>query len=135
MYSPTCETELVIKITTFCRKLYLDLCQGSLRHCIRHPTQKDKYLYLLFDFTHCLKNIFNNFLNKNRMHLPSTGYEAISGDFCVAEFSHIKRLYALEKHKTLKIAHKLKKNSLNPRSIARTSPLHAFSKYSCCKMT
>ena len=57
------------------------------------------------------------------MPLPSTGYEAILGDFCLAEFSHIKHLYAL------KIAHKLKKNSLNPSSIERTSPLHAFSKY------
>ena len=62
------------------------------------------------------------------MHLPFTGYEAILGDFCVAEFCHIKRLHALKEHKTLKIAHKLKKNSLNRSSIARTSPLHAFSK-------
>ena len=108
--------------------MYLDLCQGSLCHSIPHPKRKDENLYLLFDFTHCLKNIFNNFLNKNRMHLPCTGHESVLGDFCVAEFSHIKRLYALEEHKTLKIAHKLKKNSLNPSSIARTSPLHALSK-------
>ena len=129
MYSPTCETELATKETMFCRKMYQDLCQGSLHHCIPHPKQKDEYLYLMFDFTHCLKSIFNNFLNINCMHLPSTGYEAILGDFCAAEFSHIKCLCALEEHKNLKIAHKLKKNSLNPRSIARTSPLHAFSKY------
>ena len=97
VYRYTCETELLIQATTFCRKLYQGLCQGSLSHCIACPKRKDEYLYLPIDFTHCLKNIFNNFLNKNRMHLPSTGYEAILGVFCVAEFSHIKRLYVKER--------------------------------------
>ena len=106
----------------------MDLCLGNLRHSILHPNRKDENLYLLFDFTQCLKNIFNNFLKKNLMHLPS-GHESVFGDHCVAEFSHIKWLYALEEHLTLKIAHKLKKSSLNPSSIAKTSPLHAFSKY------
>ena len=56
------------------------------------------------------------------MHIPS-GHESVLADHCVAEFFHINRLYALEEHKTLKIANKLKKNSLNPSSIAKTSPL------------
>ena len=36
---------------------------------------------------------------------------------CLADFGHIKRLYALEEHKTLKIAFFLKKASLNPSNI------------------
>ena len=47
---------------------------------------------------------------------------------CVAQFSHIKRLYALEEFKTLKIAYALTKLSLNLSSLSRTSSLHALSK-------
>ena len=62
------------------------------------------------------------------MHL-SSGHESVLGDHCVAKFSHIKRLYQLEEYKTFKMAHTLKKSSLNPSSIAKTFSLHAFSKY------
>ena len=41
---------------------------------------------------------------------------------------HIKRLYAPEEIKTLKVAFVLTKVSLNPSSLSRTSPLHALSK-------
>ena len=52
------------------------------------------------------------------MSLPTSQHEEILGDICTAKFSHIAHLYALEKHKSLKIAHNLKKVSLNPSSIA-----------------
>jgi len=106
----------------------MDLCGGELTHSIAHPTRKTEQLFLLFDFTHNLKNIFNAFVNKDRMSVPTNGYEHIFGEKCLALFSHIKRLHALEEGKTLKIAHSLRKASLNPSSIARTSPLHALSK-------
>ena len=47
---------------------------------------------------------------------------------CVAQFSHIKRLYALEESKTLKVAFALTKVLLNPSSLSRISPLHDVSK-------
>ena len=106
----------------------MDLCGGELTHSVMHPTRKTERLFLLFDFTHNLKNIFNAFVNKDQMNVPTNGHELILGDKCMASFAHIKRLYALEKGKTLKIAHSLKKASLNPSNIARTSSLHALSK-------
>ena len=106
----------------------MELCGGELTHCVMHSTGKTKRLFLLFDFTHNLKNIFDAFVNKDRMNVPTNGHEPILGDKCIASFAHIKRLYALEEEKTLKIAHSLKKASLNPSNIARTSPLHALSK-------
>ena len=109
--------------------MYIDLCGERLSHSIDHPTRPGERLFLLFDFTHNLKNIFNSFLNRARMHLPTDDYEHTLGDSCTAFFLHIKRLYALEEHKPLKIACKLKKASLNPSGIARTSPQHALSKY------
>ena len=66
-------------------------------------------------------------MTKDRINVPTNGYELILEEKCLASFSHIKRLYALEEGKGLKIAHSLKKASLNPSNIAPTSPLHALS--------
>ena len=61
------------------------------------------------------------------MTLPTLGFETVLGKSCRANFAHIKRLYAIEEHKVLKIAHALKQISLNPSNMSRTSPLHALS--------
>ena len=107
----------------------MDLCGGKLQPCIPHPTKEGELLFLLFDFTHNMKNIFNNFLSKGRMHISTVGFEAVLGSPCLGLFTHIKQLYALEEHKSLKVAHALKKASLNPSNVARTSPKHALCKY------
>jgi len=108
--------------------MFIDLCGGRLANSIEHPTRAGERLFLLFDFTHNIKNIYNNFVNKHRFNVPTTGFEEVLGKTCNPMFSHIKQLYALEEGKTLKIAHALKKVSLNPSSIARTCPLHALGK-------
>jgi len=58
--------------------------------------------------------------------VPTRGFEEYLGDACAPYFSHVKKVYAIEENKTLKVAHKLKKASLNPSNIARTSPQHAL---------
>lgn len=105
----------------------MKLCDGNLKPYIAHPTREGEKLFLVFDFTHNLKNVFNNWVNKSIMHLPSDFPDMI-GDKCKAHFDHVKELYAVEEAKPLKIAFALKKNSLNPNNIARTSPQHALSK-------
>ena len=109
----------------------MDLCGGnSLSTSIQHPLRSEEKLFLLFDFTHNLKNIFNNFVTRKRYHVltcNSADAQHMLGEQCIAQFEHVKRLYALEEHKTLKIAFTQKKASLNPSNIARTSPLHASS--------
>ena len=108
----------------------MELCGGNeLSSSVVHPTKPNERLFLLFDFTHNMKNIFNNFINRKVMHIPeiSDDYNIFGGK-CIAQFAHIKWLYALEEHKPLKVAHALKKVSLNPSNIARTSPQHALSK-------
>ena len=108
--------------------MFVDLGGGELQSRIKHPTRPDENLFLLFDFTHNFKNIFNNFLSKSRMNIPTSGFEFLLGDSCQANFNHIKRLYAMEEYKSLKVTHSLKKVSLNPSNVARTSPQHALSK-------
>jgi len=109
--------------------MLIDLCGGELKPFTEHPTRPGKKLFLTFDFTHNFKNIFNNFISKFRMTIPTDGFEAILGASCHPNFAHIKRLYAIEEHKSLKIAHSLKKVSLNPSNVSRTSPQHALCKW------
>ena len=108
--------------------MFIDMCGGRLAHSIEHPFRKEERLFFMFDFTHNFKNIFNNFVNKKIMSPPTAQYEDILGKDCCARFQHIAHLYAIEESKSLKIAHGLKKASLNPSNIARTSPQHAISK-------
>jgi len=111
------------------RKLYMKLCgSNNLSSSVSHSTKPNECLFLLFDFTHNMKNIFNNFVNRNIMHIPEIPNDTVFGGKCVALFSQIKRLYAIEEHKSLKAGHSLMKASLNPSNIARTSPQHALSK-------
>ena len=113
------------------RKLFLDLCGGEqIFPSIEHPVRRNERLFLLFDFTHNFKNIFNHFVNKKMMHIPSHGHNEVLESPCFANFQHVIKLYGLEESKPLKVAHSLKKVSLNPSSIARISPSHALSEYS-----
>ena len=109
----------------------MDLCGGSkLSTSIEHPWRNKERVFLLFDFTHNMKNIFNNSVTRKRYHLPkidNTDGQLIFGEQCIAQLEHTKRLYALEEHKPLRIAFTLKKASLNPSNIARTSPQHTLS--------
>ena len=57
------------------------------------------------------------------------GHENLIGSTYFPSFSHLRHVYALEESKVLKIAHVLKKSSLNPSSIARISPYHARGEY------
>ena len=113
---------------SFCRKLLIDLCGGELKPFIQHPFRPEEYLFLMFDFTHNFKNIYNGFLSRNHMRVPTRNFTYILGESCNAQFDHIKQLYLREEDKSLKVAHALKKVSLNPSNVARTSPQHALCK-------
>ena len=66
-------------------------------------------------------------MNKRLMLSPTLCHEYILGNKCIAQFAHLKQLYRIE-GKPLKVAHALKKVSLNPSSIAQTSPQHVLGK-------
>ena len=107
--------------------MFIYLCRENLQPYIPHPIRNEELLFLIFDFTHSSKSIFINFLSKEKMHILTSGFETILGSSCLGLFSLMKQLYALEEHKTLKVAHTLKKASLNPNNLAKTSPQHAIS--------
>ena len=111
------------------RSFFKRLCCGNdIVPFIEHPIRRDSKLFLLFDFTHNLKNIFNNFVNKTKMILPAGHAEILHvNGICTASFLHMKQLYSKEENLPLKVGHALKKASLNPVNISRTSPQHALS--------
>ena len=111
------------------RSFFKRLCGGNqIFPFINHPIRAEAKLFILFDFTHNLKNIFNNFVNKTKMTLPDGHRDILNVDgVCNASFLHVKKLYSKEENLPLKIAHALKKGSLNPVNISRTSPQHALS--------
>ena len=60
-------------------------------------------------------------MNKWLMLSPTFCHKHILGNKCIAQFAYLKHLYRIEEGKPLKVAHALKKVSLNPSSIAQTS--------------
>ena len=52
-------------------------------------------------------------MNKQLMLSPTLCHEYILGNKCIAQFAHLKQLYRIEEGKPLKVAHSLKKVSLN----------------------
>lgn len=109
------------------REIFSDLCGGELRHSIEHPIRTDEELFLLFDFTHSLISIYDDFKNKEHMNPPTVGHEHILGRSSGAEFSHIVRLYELEEDNPLKNTFQLKNESLSPTAI--TTLKHALGEF------
>ena len=108
------------------RKLLIELCGGELKPYIQHPFRPDEKLFLIFDFTHNFKTIYNGLLSRNHIKIPTANFTHILGESCNAPFDHVKQLYAIEEDKPLTGAHALKNVSLNPSNVARTSPQHAL---------
>ena len=110
---------------------------------------KNKWLNLILSSSHRVRakhfhesdlitkstNTFNNFLNEQKLNIPTNGHKNLICSSCFPSFSHLRHVYALEESKVLKFAHVLKKSSLNPSSIARTSPHQACNEYNilCCQ--
>jgi len=113
------------------RAFYINkLCNGTLQSSIPNPCDPDSPLYLTFDTTHNVKNIYNNFQSKKVFVCPP--FSPQSSSF-TANFQHIEELYYLERDKSVKIAHKLRAASLNPTNLQRTSVKHSASVF--CEST
>ena len=96
----------------------------SSRVVIRHPYFEQESLFLLSDTTHCLKNVFNNFHIRETLRYPTEdGSEK-------ARFSDLKAIFHMESSQSLRRAHKLTAEILNPTSTSKVSPKYALGKCS-----
>lgn len=92
-------------------------------HKIKHPFNEGDFLFLMFDVTHGLKNVFNNFHVRQVFKYPDT-----NGVIKKASFNDLNEIYKLESSRPLRAAHKLTAESLNPSSASKVSPKHALGK-------
>jgi hypothetical protein len=93
------------------------LCNGTLLSEIPHPCDPDKPLFLTFDATHNIKNVFNNWETKRKFHLPEfRGAVAIHPDY-----HYIEHLCSVEQNKPLKMAFRLSPFFLHPSAIQKSS--------------
>ena len=109
------------------RKLY-SLVRSSdndeIPSIAEHPTHPDEKLFLLFDSTHNLKNVFNNFHVRQVFRYPT-----FDGNLTEkAVFCDLVSIYKNESGQSLRRAHKLTKDILNPSSASKVSPTHALGK-------
>jgi hypothetical protein len=115
------------------RSFYVSrLCGGTLKSYIPHPCRLESPLFLLFDMTHNIKNVFNNYESRRIFILPPPSpplstFLGLPNDYALnpttitANFDHIQQLYSMEADKPVKAAHKLKRSCFNPTSIEKTS--------------
>ena len=116
---------LTLRLIHF-RKFFELLGNGQLRTWIDHPFIPGEKLFMWFDPTHNLKNLFNIWSSRKRFSLPTCGTE--EPNHAAADFGHVVALQELEATKTVKVAHSLTSNSLYPSNIQKTSPRFALSK-------
>ena len=74
------------------RSFYVnELCNGKLSTSIDHPHFPDTPLFLLFDSSYKIKNVYDNFLNRRRFIMPKfSDLEC----FFQADFQHLVELFA-----------------------------------------
>lgn len=93
-------------------------------------------MFLLFDTTHNMKNIYNNWVCRSSFRMPKVNNEL--GEFIpsdkIIKFNHIKRLFEKEETCVIKVAHALKENALHPTNIQKVSPKLALCKLNLKKI-
>ena len=107
------------------RKFYKDyLCNGVWKESIINRLTGG-IVFLLFDPTHVIKNIYNNFLTRRVLELPAL--LSLAPESKKALFSDVEAVYKEECHKPLKIAHKLSETVIHPNRIEKVNVKLALS--------
>ena len=107
------------------RKFYKDFfCEGSWKASIPNPFTGGE-IFLIFDPTHIIKNIYNNCLKRKIFKLPV--FPPLVDQLRTAKFSDVVAIYDEECHKCLRIAHKLSETVLNPKTIENVNVRLALS--------
>ena len=101
------------------RKFYKDfLCDGIRKSSITNSFTGGK-IFLIFNPTHVIKNIYNNFLARKVFKLPAM--LPFVPQILTANFSGVQAVYNNECHKPLRIAHKLSETVLNSKTIEKVN--------------
>lgn len=100
------------------RKFFVTcLCNGNLSSFVTSRWTNEN-MFLIFDPTHNMKNIYNNFQKRRIYECP-----AMPRHFSPlkADFADIEAVYEIESSKPLKIAHRLSQSVIKPKNIEKSS--------------
>ena len=101
------------------RKFFLHhLCEGVWRSYVENYLNGRK-IFLIFDPTHNIKNLYNNFQCRKLFGCPAC--EPILTKPTKANFQDVEKVFELESRKPLKMGHKLNTSVISPKSIEKTS--------------
>ena len=101
------------------RKFFKDFfCNGAWKASIPNKYTDGK-IFLIFDPTHIIKNIYNNLVNRRVFEMPCM--TPILDTPLTASFADIEKVYNLECQKPLRIAHRLTETVLKPNSIEKVN--------------
>ena len=107
------------------RKFFKDyLCDGVWKESIHNQYTGGK-IFLIFDPTHVVKNIYNNFLTRRVLELPD--FPPLVLEKKKALFTDVEAVCNIECSKPLKIAHELSETVLHPKSVEKVNVKLALS--------
>ena len=95
-----------------------NLCDGTWKEAIKNNFTGGK-IFLIFDPTHVIENIYNNFLAKRVFKLPSM--HCLVPAPLTASLADVETVHNNECGKPLRIAHKLSETVLRPKSIEKVN--------------
>lgn len=112
------------------RNMFTSMSGGVLKPSIDHPFDEGKKLFFLFDTSHLIKSIRNNWLNQ--LSTNQTFFYPDPNDVTkvnVASLLHLKKIYDSEKYFYVKPVPKLNRKVIFPSPTERqnvTHPLNLF---------
>lgn len=114
---------LIVRVVTDNHKsnvvLFKKLSQGSMKPSVPHPCDESRLLFLSFDPCHIIKNLRNQFLDKEM----SGKYSFISGEY-------VKKVYELQKNETIKPVRFLTRKHVYPNNLEKMNVLRAVQIFS-----
>ena len=108
------------------RNMFGKMCNGSVTSYVKNPANENEHVYLLFDSVHLLKSIRNNWLNQmdceKTFRCPT--FDDHKSLMC-PQFSHLRKMYHLERSQIIKYAHQLTGKSMYPSNLEKQNVLLA----------
>ena len=109
------------------RRFFAYLCHNGTRSSVENPNFPNQPIFLTFDTTHNVKNLFNNWDKKKEFKFSQS-------EGPIANIGHLKEICTAEIGRPIKIAPQLNLNIFSPSSIQKTSTKFAaaiFNEKSC----
>lgn len=101
--------------------MFKKLCGGNIKPKIVHPFDKDRFLFISYDYCHILKNIRNQFISDKKNFQINNN---------IVTSKYLKKLYDLQKNLIIKPVRYLTKKHIQPSSLEKMNVKRAIQIFS-----